>query len=60
MNITAMAGTWARAFLAAAIATYTVVGFDFKAILASGVAAILPMLLRWVNPNDGTYGITKA
>lgn len=56
----AMAATWARAFIAAALATYTINGVDFKAILASGLSAIIPMALRWLNPSDSAYGITKA
>lgn len=48
----AMAASWARSFLAAALATYTVVGLDYKAIVASGVSALLPMLIRYLNPSD--------
>jgi hypothetical protein len=55
----AMAASWGRAFLAAALATYTINGLDFKAILASGVAAIVPMAMRWANPNDKVFGLVK-
>ena len=54
-----MAASWGRAFLAAALATYTINGLDFKAILASGVAAIVPMAMRWANPNDKVFGLVK-
>ena len=30
---------------------------DPKAILAAGAAAVLPVILRWLNPNDAQFGI---
>ena len=45
-------GTWARAFVAAVIASYLSGNNNPKVILASGVAAVLPVILRWLNPKD--------
>jgi hypothetical protein len=52
----AMIGSYARSFLSAVIALYLAGETDPKALLAAGVAAILPPLLRWLNPNDMAYG----
>jgi hypothetical protein len=51
-----MLGSYARSFLSAVIALYLAGETDPKALLAAGVAAILPPLLRWLNPNDMAYG----
>ena len=55
-NLKAASASWARSFLAAALATYLAVGWDHKAILASGVAAVAPVIIRWLNPNDTAFG----
>ncbi len=55
-NLKALSASWARSFLAACLATYIAIGWDQKAILASGVAAVAPVILRWLNPNDTAFG----
>lgn len=45
-------GTWSRAFIAAVIASYISGNTDLKAVLASGLAAVLPVILRYLNPKD--------
>ena len=55
-QLKAIGASWARSFLAAALATYMAVGWDHKAILASGVAAVAPVIIRWLNPNDTAFG----
>jgi hypothetical protein len=45
-------GTWSRAFIAAVIASYLSGNSDPKVIAASGLAAVLPVILRYLNPND--------
>lgn len=45
-------GTWARAFTAAVLASYLSGYNDPKYLLNAGLAAILPVILRWLNPND--------
>ena len=51
--------SWARSFLAACLATYLTVGWDQEAIIASGLAAIAPVILRWLNPNDDIGGVRR-
>lgn len=52
-----MAGSWGRAFLASCIAVYLAGVTDPKAVLGAGVAAILPVILRWLNPDDKEFGV---
>jgi len=59
-NYKAIAASYGRSFLAATIACYLAGVTDPKALLASGLAAILPPLLRWLNPQDGTFGYVKV
>lgn len=51
-----MLASYARSFIAAALAVYMAGVTDPKAILSAGVAAVLPVLMRWLNPNDKVYG----
>ena len=53
---TAIAASWARSFLAAALATYLAVGWQPEVVLNAGLAAVLPVILRWLNPKDATFG----
>jgi hypothetical protein len=52
-----MAASWGRSFLASCIAVYLAGVTDPKAILGAGVAAILPVILRWLNPEDQEFGV---
>jgi hypothetical protein len=45
-------GTWARAFVASAIAAYLSGYNDPKYLLNAGLASVLPVILRWLNPHD--------
>jgi len=56
-NIKALAASWARSFLAAAIAVYMAGITDPKAIAYAGLAAVLPVILRYLNPNDAAFGL---
>ena len=56
----AMLSSYGRSFLAAAVALWTTGNTDPKALLAAGLAAVLPPLLRWLNPADGTFGYVKV
>lgn len=51
-----MAASWARSFLAASIAVYMAGVTDPKAIATAGLAAVLPVILRYLNPNDTAFG----
>ena len=61
---TAMMASWTRSFLAACLAQFLALGgaaFDFngdavKSILAAGLAAVLPVVIRWLNPGDTAFG----
>ena len=52
----AIAASWARSFLAAALATYLAVGWQPEVVLNAGIAAVLPVILRWLNKNDTAFG----
>lgn len=52
----ALLASWARSFLAASIAVYLAGVTDPKAIATAGVSALLPVILRWLNPADPAFG----
>lgn len=51
------AASWARSFLATALALYIAGVSDPKTLAMGGVAAIAPVVLRWLNPKDASFGI---
>ena len=61
----AVLASWGRSFLSACLAQFIALGggvFDLngdalKTIVAAGLAAILPVILRWLNPNDAGFGV---
>jgi hypothetical protein len=53
------AGSWARAFLVAAISMYAAGITDPKALIAAGVASVIPPILRYLSPNDSSLGTKK-
>ena len=60
----ALLASWGRSFAAACVAQFLALGgsaFDLngdaaKSIISAGVAALLPVILRWLNPNDTAFG----
>lgn len=52
-----LAASWARSFLAAVIALYLGGVTDPKALVGAGLAAVLPVVLRWLNPKDAAFGV---
>jgi hypothetical protein len=52
----AMAASWLRSFLAAGLAVYMAGVTDPKAIVMAGIAAVAPVILRYLNPNDAAFG----
>ncbi len=52
----ALLASYARSFLGAALALYLAGETDPKKLLAAGLAAVVPPLLRWLNPNDAAFG----
>lgn len=57
-EIKSLAASWARSFLAASIAVYIAGVQDPKAIAGAGLAAVLPVVLRYLNPNDKSFGLS--
>lgn len=55
----ALAASWARSFIAASLAVYLAGVTDPKAILGAGAAAVLPVIIRWLNPKDQTFGVKE-
>lgn len=55
-EIKALAASWARSFLAAALAMYMAGISDPKTLALGGVAALAPVILRWLNPKDASFG----
>lgn len=53
----AIAASWGRSFLAASLAVYLAGVTDPRAILGAGAAAVLPVIIRWLNPNDADFGV---
>jgi hypothetical protein len=51
--------SWARSFLAAALALWMAGVTDPKTLAMAGAAAVAPVVLRWLNPNDASFGVTK-
>ncbi len=56
----AMLKSWLRVFLAAVIAAVltamTTNVWDWRAIGFAGLAAVLPVILRWLDSSDPAYG----
>jgi hypothetical protein len=53
-----MAASWARSFMAAVVALYMAGETDPKKLGMAGVAAVLPVILRWLNPKDSAFGLS--
>jgi hypothetical protein len=54
----ALLASWGRSFLAASLALYMTGEQDPKTLLMAGIAAILPVVLRWLNPKDTAFGLS--
>jgi hypothetical protein len=52
----AILGSYARSFLTGALTLYMAGETDPRKLLAAGIAAIAPPLMRWLNPNDQAFG----
>jgi hypothetical protein len=55
----AMLASYARSAIAAALAVYSTGNTDPTDWLKAAVAALVPVVMRWANPNDPAYGRTK-
>jgi hypothetical protein len=54
----ALAASWGRSFMAATLALYLAGVTDPKTLAMGGVAALAPVVLRWLNPKDKSFGVT--
>lgn len=54
----AMGASWARSFIAACLAMYMAGVTDPKAIGAAGLSAIVPLIMRYLNPKDAAFGLS--
>ena len=52
-----MLASYGRSFAAAAIAVYSTGNTDIKSIAAAGLAAVLPVAMRALNPKDNAFGV---
>ncbi len=52
-----LAASWGRSFLAAALAVYLAGVTDPKAIATACLSAVLPVLIRWLNPKYNAFGL---
>jgi len=43
--------------MAASLALYMAGETDPKTLAMAGVAAVAPVILRWLNPNDNAFGL---
>lgn len=51
-------GTYGRAFIASALAVYMTGDHRWQSLVSAGIAATVPVLLRALNPNDDSYGLS--
>ena len=54
----ALAASWSRSFFAAVLTLYMAGETDPKKLGMAGVAAVLPVILRWLNPKDTAFGLS--
>ena len=55
----AIAASWARSSVAGMLAVYMSGNQDPKALAMGLLAGIVPVLARWANPNDISFGRQK-
>ena len=51
-QLTTIAGTYIRAFVAGMATAYALGATDPKDYAKAGLAAVLPIFMRWANPKD--------
>lgn len=55
----AIAASWLRSFIAASLTLYMAGVSDPKMLLNAGLAAVVPVIMRWLNPADQAFGRGK-
>ena len=56
-KLKAALASYLRSFLAAGLAIYTTGNTDWKAFIAAGLSAVVPVAIRAANPNDAAFGL---
>jgi hypothetical protein len=51
-QLSSIGGTYLRAFITGAVTAFTLGKTEPKDFLTAGVAAIIPLVMRWANPKD--------
>ena len=51
-QLTSIGGTYLRAFITGAVTAFTLGKTEPKDFFAAGLAAIIPLVMRWANPKD--------
>jgi len=54
-----MLASYARSCIGAGLAVYMTGNTNPKDIGAAALAALVPVLMRWLNPNDSAFGRSK-
>ena len=55
-----MLASWVRSYIAAVLALWATGNNDWRDLFAAGLAAVVPPILRWLNPNDPAFGRGSA
>ena len=58
-QILAALGSYGRAFLAAVMALYMTGNTNPGDLVKAGIAAVAPVILKALNPNDNSFGFKK-
>ncbi len=51
-----MLASWSRVFLAGVLTVATTGDLSPRNLVTAGLIAVVPVVLRWLNPNDTAYG----
>jgi len=55
-NVKALACSYGRSALAAVLAVYMTGNTDPSDLAKAGIAALVPPVMRWLNPKDQAFG----
>lgn len=55
-QIKLLLASYARSFLSAALAVYTIGEMNWKSAIAAGLSAVVPVAIRAINPKDPAFG----
>ena len=58
-EIKAMAASWARSSIAGMLAVYMTGNTNPKDLALGLLAGVVPLAMRWANPNDVSFGNKK-